>query len=187
MQRESPTMDGSNDNHGPVPRQSREALRLSRLSLFLPTLVIAAGYGAVWLWLQASGQGTSALARLCLAVLLVGVPLLAAHAALRLATFSLKVMVHAVHLQQGFPSAGSAEIPWSAIRALEVRRGFGGWLTGAGTLVFHLTTGDRLAARGLRHPQEARAMVERAARARAHPIGGEAVQEPGSAGLRRPA
>ncbi|MCB1382096.1 MAG: hypothetical protein KDJ73_04030 [Notoacmeibacter sp.] len=178
-------MDGSNDNHGPVA--GRAALGLSKLSLFLPVAVIAAGYGAVWLWLEVSGQGGTALARLCLAVLLVGVPLLAVHAALRLATFSMKVMVHAVHLQPGFPSAGTAEIPWSAIRHLEVRCGPGGWLTGAGTLVFHLTTGGRIAARGLAQAHAARALIEKAARARAHPIGMDGLQMQPKAEMRRQA
>ena len=165
-------MDGFNDNHGPYGDGSQaNALGLSRLSLFLPSLVIATLYGAVWLWLMVAGEGSSALARLCLAVMLIGVPLMAVQAALRLATFSLKVMVHGVHLQPGFPSARQADIPFSAIRSLDVKRGPGGWLTGAGTLVMHLSTGETLAARGIRDGEAAKMLVEVAARARHQAIG----------------
>lgn len=165
-------MDGINDNHGPYGDGSQaHALALSRLSLFLPSLVIAGGYGGLWLWLMAEGEGSSALARLCLAVVLVGVPLMAAQAALRLATFSMRVMVHGVHLQPGFPSARQADIPFSAIRSLDVKRGPGGWMTGAGTLVLHLSTGESLAARGIRDADVAKTLVEAAARARHQAIG----------------
>ena len=63
--------------------------KASALALFLPGLVVAAGYGAFLLALVLSGKGEGALARVCLLVLVIVVPLLLAHAGLRLSTTQL--------------------------------------------------------------------------------------------------
>ncbi|WP_290887643.1 hypothetical protein, partial [Hoeflea sp.] len=49
--------------------------RASALALFLPGLVVAGGYAGLWLFLHAAGRGEGALARVCLLVLVIGVPL----------------------------------------------------------------------------------------------------------------
>lgn len=60
-------------------------------TIFLPALVVTMLYGGVWVFLLLAGKGESALATLCLLVLLLVVPVLLVRAFLRFATFDLRI------------------------------------------------------------------------------------------------
>lgn len=138
-------------------------------AIFLPTILIVAGYAVVLLCLWLLGWGEGALARLCLVALAVGGPLLAAHAVLRRFTIRVDVMPHAVYVHSGFPRSAPDEIPYALIRRLTLARGPIGRLTGSATLVFEIAGGTRIAVDHLARPDEAfRAigrLVEEAAQA----------------------
>ncbi len=164
---ESPVKHATNDNQIGIGHNASDLFAVSLVSLFAPALVIAGGYGAVLVWLWASGSGGSALARLALAVMFVGVPLVVAHAALRAFTIQLKPLPHALLLSPGFPWAEAREIPYSVIERIAVIRGLGGRIAGSGTLVFHIAGGTRMSVCDLKHPQEAREAIAAAAKAHA--------------------
>lgn len=131
----------------------------STLSLFLPVIVIAAGYCLLLAVLGLAGRADGAIARLSMMVLTLIVPFLVAHAVLRRATARLLVLPHAVHLHPGFPRSERYEIPYGLIRAMRVRRGFGGRIARSGTLVMELASGQRVAACDLADPDAAMAAI----------------------------
>lgn len=133
----------------------------STLSVFLPSLVIIAGYGLLLLTLVLGGRGDGAIARLCLAVLALGGPFLLAHAALRRFTTRADLLPHAAYLHTGFPAGQPHEVPYDAIRRAFVRHGLAGGLTGAGTLVVELLDGRRISVCDLARADAAVAALER--------------------------
>lgn len=151
-------MRGDNDN--PDVGAGGSFLPSGR-AIFLPTIVIVAGYAAVLLSLWLLGRGEGALARLCLVVLAVGGPFLAAHAVLRRFTIRVDVMPHAVYVHSGFPRSAPDEIPYLLIRRLTLTRGPVDRLAGSGTLVFEIAGGTRIAAAHLARPGEALRAVGR--------------------------
>lgn len=132
----------------------------STIALFLPVALIVAGYGVFLAALILAGMGDGAVARLCMVVLALASPFLIAHAALRRITTRLEIFSHAVHLQPGFPKKEQFVVPYALIRSVRVRRGFGGWLTGSGTVALELTNGARIAACDLSAPDRAREAIE---------------------------
>ncbi len=148
-----PLRQAQNDNANPV---GLAAFTPSTLALFLPTIVIAALYGGALLLLMHTGQLETALARLLILLVTLGVPLIAAHAFLRFVTIRLQPMVHAVFLNRGFPAAQSAEIPYERIASMEIKRGLIGMLTGSGSLILVLHDGKRLTAAALKDAAGAR-------------------------------
>lgn len=128
----------------------------SRLALFLPMAMIAAGYGILLAALALSGRSGSTAFRFCAAVLALGVPFLFAHALLRQLTIRVRLLPHAVFVHRGFPSLDAVEIPYERILAQRIVRGFGGRLTGAGTLILEIDRGSRLAICDLADPETAR-------------------------------
>lgn len=129
--------------------------RASALALFLPALVVAAGYAALWAYLVADGRGEGALARISLMVLFVGTPLLLAHAGLRLATTRLTLRGAHLEAHKGFPARDPEIVAYAAISDATLRRGLSGWLTGAGSLVIKRENGPVLVVPGLAHPDAA--------------------------------
>jgi len=71
--------------------------------LFLPTLVIAVLYSALWMFFASSGKADSGLARLFIVVMAIGVPLLAVHAFLRYQTIRVQVNEDQALCHPGWP------------------------------------------------------------------------------------
>lgn len=149
-------MLGENDNLG-----TGATFTPSRPALFLPVAVVAAGYAALLFFLLVTGKSGSGIGRLSVIVLSVGVPLLFAHAVLRYFTIRLQPQAHMLFLQTGFPRTEPLEIPYPLIRDIRIRRGLAGRLTGSGTLVFRLVSGQPLAVCDLQNPDAAKAEIER--------------------------
>ncbi|RST88057.1 PH domain-containing protein [Aquibium carbonis] len=124
-------------------------------ALFLPMVLITAGYAATLLTLWYVGLGDGTLARLCILVLALAVPFLAAHALLRRFTIRIDVFPHAVYVHTGFPRRAPIEIPYALIGRLTLERGPVGRLTGSGTLVFEVAGGMRIEAADIARPSEA--------------------------------
>ena len=133
----------------------RVAWRASALALFLPGLVVAAGYAALWLFLYANGRGDGALSRVCLIVLVLVVPLLFAHAGLRLSTTRLTLRGAHLEAHPGFPVRDPVIVTYPAVTGVSLRRGLSGWITGAGSLVIERENGAPLIVPGLAHPDAA--------------------------------
>ena len=150
--------------------------------LLVPALIVLLAYGAGLLGLILAGQGDSALARLFI-VTLATIPFLVAYAVLRRVTARLGVLPHGIHIEPGFPKGGAAEVPYSLIRALEVKRGFGGRMAGSGTLVVRMANGQSVAVADLASPEAAANAIRAEMAARAAAVqGGE---EPENAQFRR--
>jgi membrane protein YdbS with pleckstrin-like domain len=127
----------------------------SAIALFLPMILIVGGYTATFLALWLFGLGDGTLARLCLLVLALGGPFMAAHAVLRRFTIRIDVMPHAVYVHTGFPRKAPVEIPYALIGRLTLKRGPIGRLTGSGTLIFDVAGGTRIETADIARPGEA--------------------------------
>jgi membrane protein YdbS with pleckstrin-like domain len=128
-------------------------------TLFLPTIVIAFGYGFVWLWLFVDGQGHTSLARLCMFVLLLGVPLMSAYNLMRLATVGIKTHDDYVRVHPGFPVRDATNIPYAFIENIDIHRSFLGRWTQSATLKISLSAGKPIYIASLKHPNQARSAI----------------------------
>lgn len=133
----------------------RVAWKASAFALFLPGLVVAAGYAALWAVLHVNGRGEGALARVCLMVLVIGVPILLAYAGLRLSTT--RLTLRGVHLEAhpGFPARDPVIVAYPSVTGVSLRRGLSGWITGAGSLVIERENGAPVVVSGLSFPDAA--------------------------------
>lgn len=86
---------------------------------------------------------------------MIGVPVLLAHAGLRLSTTRLTLRGANLEAHPGFPSRDPEIIAYSAISGLKLRRGLTGRLTGAGSLVITRETEAPLVIAGLVDPDQA--------------------------------
>ncbi|WP_152599724.1 hypothetical protein [Hoeflea sp. BAL378] len=143
----------------PGAARRRTAWRASALALFLPTVVVAVGYGGLWLSLYMAGRGEGAIARVCLVVLVIGVPCLLAYAGLRLSTTRLALRGAHLEAHPGFPVRDPVVVAYSAVTGLALRRGLSGWITGAGSLVIERDREAPLVVPGLANPDSALAAV----------------------------
>lgn len=138
----------------------RTVWRASALTLFLPGLVVAGGYAALWGLLYADGRAGGALARVCLIVLVIGVPCLLAYAGLRLSTIGLALRGAHLEAHPGFPARDPVSIAYPAVSGLSLRRGLSGWITGAGSLVIQRENGPPVVVAGLADPDAALADLQ---------------------------
>ncbi len=150
-------MRGENDNRAIADGLGFGA---SRRALFAPAAVVALSYAGLFLVLARLGAADSALARLCLVVVGVAVPLMVAHAAMKAVTTRVQVFAHAVLVHPGFPRREPMEIPYAVIRSVGVRRGVGGRATGSGTLVLELGGGGYVTACDLADADDAAEAIE---------------------------
>lgn len=109
--------------------------RASAIALLLPGIVVALGYGGLWLHLSQSGRGEENLARVSLLVLVIGVPCLMAYAGLRLSTLRLTARGAHMEVHTGFPARDPVIVAYPSVTRLGVKHGLSGWLTGAGSLI----------------------------------------------------
>jgi membrane protein YdbS with pleckstrin-like domain len=131
-----------------------------RWQIFLPTAAIALLYAGFWFWLHVSGMTGGALSRLALIVLTIGVPLVAAHAFLRLETTRVQVLDDVVRYHAGWPRDMPVDMPFELIDRVDIRRGLSGRIFGGGTLVLRLTTGESAAIADLADPYAAKAEMD---------------------------
>lgn len=157
------TVMDSADSHtdtktdGPGAGRRQPAWRASALALFLPGLVVAGGYAALWLFLHLDGRGDGPLARVCLLVLVIGVPLILAHAGLRLSTTGLALRGAHLEAHPGFPARDPVSVAYTAVTGVSLKRGLSGWITGAGSLVIERENAPTVVVAGLADPEGARA------------------------------
>lgn len=132
------------------------------LPIFAPTVAILLLYASAWIALGFVGKTDSGIARLCLLVMTVAVPLLALHAFLRLQTIRLQVVGDNVRYHPGWPKDLPVDMPLMLIERVAVKRGIAGQVLRAGTLVLQLTTGQKIAVADLGDPDSAADAIERA-------------------------
>lgn len=135
-----------------VPDQTGGTDHRADWKIFLPTIIIMIGYGASMLYLWLTGRADSALFRLAALVAGLGVPLLAAHAFLRLETLCVRLQKDRMRFHRGWPKGNATEIPYSLIKKLEVKRGLSGRIFGGGTLIIHTRGGLKTSISDLKDP-----------------------------------
>lgn len=150
-------MLGENDN---LADESGTEYMPSRAALFLPVAIVAIGYATLLFWLWIAGSFGSGIARLSVLVLAVGVPLLVAYAALRYFTIRIQLLTRSLQINLGFPRNEPLDIPYPLIRDIRIRRGLAGRAIGTGTLVLHLSTGQKIAVCDLNDPERIRNDIE---------------------------
>ena len=150
-------MHGENDNVALCPEGKSLP---SKATLFLPVAVVTVGYAVLLAWLWLGGNLGSNIARLCVIVLAVGVPILIVHAVLRYFTIAIHPHAHAMFIHPGFPRSEPFEIPYPLVRQINIRRGIAGRLLNSGTLIFHLQTGQKIAVCDLQNPDKVRDAIE---------------------------
>lgn len=153
-------MDNADSQIEPTTPETREARhrvswRASAFALFLPGLVVAAGYAGLWFVLYFYGRGEGALARVCLMVLVIIVPLLFAYAGLRLSTTRLTLRGAHLEVHPGFPARDPVIVTYPSVTGVSLRRGLSGWITGAGSLVVERNNGAPVIVSGLSYPDAA--------------------------------
>lgn len=132
----------------------------SVLALFLPIIVVSIGYGLIWFWLYLSGQSHSALARICMFVLVLGVPLISAYNLLRYATLGIKLNETFLKVHSGFPSRDPIEIPYILIKDVKIVKGLAGRWTGAASLQIFMSSGKPITIAALIYPKQAKAAIQ---------------------------
>ena len=120
--------------------------------IFVPTIIVLAGYGLSLIYLWMTGRTDTAIFRLFAIVAAIGVPLLAAHAFLRYETVRVQLKKNSLCYHPGWPKDRMLEIPHELIEAIRVKRGLAGRLFGGGTIVIRTSTGGKIAIADLRHP-----------------------------------
>jgi len=88
-------------------------------------------------------------------VLVIVVPLLLAHAGLRLSTTQLTLHAARLEAHPGFPARDPEVISYAEVTGSSLRRGLSGWITGAGSLVIERDTGVPVIVSGLSNPDAA--------------------------------
>lgn len=132
----------------------------SALALFLPIIVVSIGYGLLWFWLYTDGQSHSALARVCMFVLVLGVPLISAYNLLRYATLGIKLNETFLKVHSGFPSRDPIEIPYILIKDIKIVKGLAGRWTGAASLQIFMSSSKPITIAALIHPKQAKAAIQ---------------------------
>lgn len=138
-----------------LPRSSAPDLFRSHWQIFVPTLIIVAGYGLGLVYFWFTGKTETALFRLFAIILAVGTPLLAAHAFLRYQTVRVRVKPNCIRYHPGWPKDTAVEIPNDLIARLYVKYGLAGGLVRSGTLVIETIAGGRVAIADLKDPERA--------------------------------
>lgn len=149
------------DNDEPRLEQSAHSeFRSSYVGLFLPTMIIALGYGALWFSLFLLDQSDGALGRLCLFVLLLAIPLLIAYGLLRYMTTSITLYNASAHVHAGFPSRDPVYIPYRFIEFVEVNYGLLGRLTKSASLKIGLTAKKTVEVAHIHEPERVKLAIE---------------------------
>lgn len=143
-----------------MEQEPKHDFRASLLGLFLPTIIIALGYGIVWLVQYFDGRDTGALARLSMFVLLLAVPLLGAYGLLRYITTSVKLYEVSAQIHAGFPSRDPVDIPYRFIEYVHIRYGLLGYLTKSATLIIGLTAKKSVEVRNVYQPEAVKRAIE---------------------------
>lgn len=153
-------MRGDNDNpeEGAAPD-----FRASWLAVFLPTLVIALGSGALLVLLGLSGEWRTLPAWLCLAMLMVAVPVIAVHALLRVLTTRVRLLKDRARIHSGFPSSSGIDIPYELIKGTRVTERPAIRPRQSGTLVFLLMDGTEISVPDLFEADHANRAIRRLA------------------------
>ena len=124
-----------------VPRHD---FRARALALFLPGLVISAGYGLVYGYLHMVERADGHLARLVFAVLMIACPLILTWAGLRLATIRLQLGTNGLEAHPGFPARDPIALAYRDLDGVSIRRDMSSRLTGTGTLVLQPSSGKAI-------------------------------------------
>ncbi|MBL4890687.1 MAG: PH domain-containing protein [Rhizobiaceae bacterium] len=123
--------------------------------VFIPTLVVTVLYFFGWLLLLLLGRGEGTLAKLFVLVLAVGVPLLTIHAFLRFNTTRVQMCNAFIRYHPGWPKRFLVDLPYALVEKVSIRRGISGRIFGGGTLVMHLTIGEKVYVPDLSDPEGA--------------------------------
>lgn len=132
----------------------------SMIGQFLPSIIIAFGYGLIWFWLYSHGQGGGALARMSLAVVLLVVPLLIAYGVVKQVTTYVDVFGSHVKVNRGIPNSEVIEAPFAFIERSEIAYGLLGKLTNFASLRIYLASGKVVHIAGVDRPDQLKLIMD---------------------------
>ena len=112
--------------------------------IFLPSVVLALLYGGLGLTMVLLGRGDTALARLLVLFVVVGVPVLLLNAGLRYATLEVRIRRRTLVYRRGWIWPRWRRVALRDIAEVSTAYGPAGHLLGGGTLVLKLTDGGRV-------------------------------------------
>lgn len=125
-------------------------------AVFLPTVIIALLYAALWFWFTEVSGTSGGMSRAALLVLAVGVPVLMIRAGLRYVVGSLECGPDQLVVRPGWPARRETGIAYGQISELTVKRGLIGRLLDVGTLIITDRSGRRVIMPDLASPERAR-------------------------------
>lgn len=130
-------------------------------TIFLPAIIVAVLYGGLWVVMMLQGRGDTALARMLLLVVLLGVPLLFARAWLRYASFGLRLTGSGIEYRQGWPRPPWEQLSFEDLSRIDVVYGPLGRFAGGVALVLICRDGRRLRLADIADPEEAASQIRR--------------------------
>ncbi len=130
-------------------------------TVFLPTVVIAALYGGLWLWFTEVQGASGGVSRAAILVVAVGVPLLLVHAGLRFVNGRLELGADELVARPGWPVRRERHVTYSHVVDLRLRRGLIGRLVDVGSLIVVDHNGDRTVMPDLAEPARVMAAVSK--------------------------
>lgn len=147
----SPRLQGENDNR----RTAATCFGPSRFRLFVPTALVACGYGILYLALRTMDASDGPVAKVSLLILAAGVPLIAAYAFLRALTIAVRLEPHALVLARGFPALHPVALAWHEVADVSVLESrFSG-----SALIVEDTQGTRVMVRDLAGAEQAASLI----------------------------
>lgn len=149
----------------PGGRGGDDALRFkAHWTIFLPVLIVALLYGAVWVFLLLAGKGDTALAKVMLLVLLLVVPVLLVRAYLRFMSFGLLVGRHALTYRRGWLRPRWHRLRLDALSGARASLGPFNRLLGGGAVVLARFDDRPIRLLDVESPEEAARTIARRAR-----------------------
>lgn len=150
---------------GDTIRDSENGLRFqAHWTIFLPAITVAALYAGVWVFLLLAGKGESALATLCLLVVLLVVPVLLARACLRYVSFDLRIDADALRYRRGWFRPHWHKLGLDEVSGARAVLSTAGRMLGGGALVLTREVGPPVRLNDVDSPERAAREINRRVR-----------------------
>lgn len=130
-------------------------------SIYLPAILVILLYGALWVLMLFLGKGDTALARILLLVLVLGVPLLLVRAFLRYMSFELRIFRRRLLYRRGWIRPRWRRVALEDVTGVRVAYGPAGRLPGSGALIMTFHAGPPLRLMDIADPEGAEHQISR--------------------------
>ena len=127
--------------------------------VFGPSVVVAILYLVPLLILGVSGQGSGPIARICLLVVTVGVPILLIFAFLRYSTARIWRLPDGIRIEPGWPGFNTQDLRTASILSVEARTGLFGRRWGTGQIEVMTRDGRRFAIQNIAEVEHVASLI----------------------------